>query len=183
MPPDWKKQATQLQKWREKLSKIQRESEPESHVVFERPLPPAKYVQEGTAILVPPLSHELMDDLIEVQKLVKVRAQVFAEQRRRIQELDALKSYLSQICGSEEKPELSYIDSKFIDSKFSELLDSFQRRRDELKKRDNTRALRRVMASFAESARAAALTTEKAHSRVQDLIKAEISRCFGTESK
>ena len=170
MPPDWKKQATQLQKWREKLSKIQRESEPESHVVFERPLPPAKYVQEGTAILVPPLSHELMDDLIEVQKLVKVRAQVFAEQRRRIQELDALKSYLSQICGSEEKPELSYID---IDREFSELLDSFQRRRDELKKCDNTRALRRVMATFAESARAAALTTKKAHDQVKKLLKRE----------
>ena len=182
MPPDWKEQLTKIRKYHDKLSEIERGPAPESHNVFERPVPPKKeeeeqmkrYVQEGAAIFVPPLSDEILADVIEVQKLVKVRAQVFAEQRRKIQELDALNSYLSQICRPKESlpSERKKSDSE-LDTELSDLINSFKERREELKQNDNTRALRRVMATFAESARAAALTTKEAHDQVQKLLKRE----------
>ena len=170
MPPDWKEQLTKIRKYHDKLSEIERGPAPESHNVFERPVPPKKeeeeqmkrYVQEGAAIFVPPLSDEILADVIEVQKLVKVRAQVFAEQRRKIQELDALNSYLSQICRPKESlpSERKPASDSELDTELSDLINSFKKRREELKQKDNTRALRRVMATFAESARAAALTTK-----------------------
>lgn len=126
-----------------------------------------------TTSLPNPIPDDALKSVSEVKRLVKVRQDIFREQRQKVRELESLSQYVARICAAKSEQQKKFEANSASDS-YQKLLEWLDKEKQEEIRSDNTQELRRVITVFSESALAAARVNHENLQRFTALLKKEL---------